>query len=380
VAVNESRAEQPRIARWLAPLGLLLVATLRRPRRSAFELSSRAIRERGDSTTLIGRVVLTLAALDWLVLGYLFTLMFEVVQGSGPRRAPAAVYLALDATLFLAALVVVRGELLRGRFLPGLVYRLGIVGAILGSFFELQWILPAASGPSLDAELHALDLRLFGVEPAQVFDRFVHPATTEWFSFFYYGYFFLLAAHLLPVMLFMRDERTLQRFGFGVVWLYAVGHIVYTIVPAYGPYAHLAFEHPLVGRLWWPLVERTVASVDGSARTDVFPSLHTAGPTFLALFSFQHRARSPFRYTWAPLAFIATQIILATMFLRWHYLVDVFAGVALAVSGVLAARIALAWDAARCAAGGPSVFPPPRLDTVPRTLPGRAYGPYGRSS
>jgi hypothetical protein len=359
---------------------VLLVGTLRRPRRSAFDQTSPAIRERGDSTTLIGRLVLTLAALDWLVLGYLFTLLFEVVQGSGSRRAPAAAYLALDATLFLAVLVVVRGELLRGRFLPGLVYRLGVLGAILGSFFELQWILPAASGPSLDAELHALDLRLFGVEPAQAFDRFVHPATTEWFSFFYYGYFFLLAAHVVPAMLFLREEGVLQRFGFGLIWLYAVGHVVYTIVPAYGPYAHLAFEHPLVGRLWWPLVERTVASVDGSARTDVFPSLHTAGPTFLALFSFQHRARSPFRYTWVPLTFIATQIILATMFLRWHYLVDVLAGVTLAVSGVVAAGLALAWDAARRAAGGPSVFPPLRLDPVSPTLPGRAYGRYGRSS
>jgi hypothetical protein len=342
---------------------------LRRPRRSAFEQPTSPV----ETSSLYGRLFLKLAAQDWLLLGYLVTLLYEVACGGGPRRATAATLLALDVSIFVAVLVVVRGELLGGRFLPGFAYRLGVIGAVLGSFFELQWILPAASGPSVDAELYALDLRLFGVEPSQAFDRFVNPTTTEWFSFFYYGYFLLLALHLVPAMLFLGDERVLSRFAFGILWLYAVGHVVYTIVPAYGPYAHLKFEHPLVGRLWWPLVQRTVASVDESARTDVFPSLHTAGPTFLALFSFQHRARSPFRYTWAPLAFVATQIILATMFLRWHYLVDIFAGVALAATGLFAARLALAWDTARCAAGGPPVFPPLGPAHVLSTSRSRAY-------
>ncbi|MBX3191272.1 MAG: hypothetical protein KF819_30015 [Labilithrix sp.] len=33
-----------------------------------------------------------------------------------------------------------------------------------------------------------------------------------------------------------------------------------------------------------------------------------------------------------------SQIVIATMFLRWHYLVDILAGFALAVSGLLGAR------------------------------------------
>jgi hypothetical protein len=285
-------------------------------------------------------------------------LFYLVVGSTSPHRPVALVAVALDLAAFVAVLVWVRREGARGGFLPALVYRCGVLGALLGSFFELQWILPAASGPPVDATLHALDLRLFGVEPAEAWDAFVRPSTTEWFSFFYYGYFILVAVHILPALFFGRSERFLVTFGFGFVWLYCVGHIVYTIVPAYGPYAHLSFHHPLEGGLWWPLVKKTVASVDGSARTDVFPSLHTAGPTFLALYSFRNRRELPFQYTWLPLSFAATQIILATMFLRWHYLIDICAGLLLAVSGIAVGHLAIAWDEARVAAGGKRAWPP----------------------
>ena len=103
-------------------------------------------------------------------------------------------------------------------------------------------------------------------------------------------------------------------------------------------------QHALDGRIWWPLVKRTVASVDGGARTDVFPSLHTAGPSFLTVYSFRHRRSAPFRYTWPPLAFSATQIIVATMFLRWHYLIDIVAGMTLAITAALVSYRLEPWE------------------------------------
>ena len=75
------------------------------------------------------------------------------------------------------------------------------------------------------------------------------------------------------------------------------------------------------------------------AQKDIFPSLHTAGPCFIAMFSFRNRERLPFRYTWPLVAFSAVNIIIATMFLRWHYLIDVIAGFSIAVLAVSASRI-----------------------------------------
>jgi hypothetical protein len=217
-------------------------------------------------------------------------------------------------------------------------------------------------------------MRVFGVEPAQAWDRFVSPATTEWFAFFYYGYFFLIAVHVLPLLGMAKSSPFLARFSFGFIWLYCVGHALYTFVPAYGPYAYLApsLQHSLGGTFWWPLVRSAVDSVDGGARTDVFPSLHTAMPTYLSLFAFQERKRMPFKLTWAPLALFTTQIIAATMFLRWHYLVDICAGITLAVSGIIVSRLALHWDTAREAEGGPPTWPRGVTDTRrtdPRATP-----------
>jgi membrane-associated phospholipid phosphatase len=80
---------------------------------------------------------------------------------------------------------------------------------------------------------------------------------------------------------------------------------------------------------------------------DIFPSLHTGAPTMLALFSFRNRKDLPFRYTWPVVAFCAVNIIIATMFLRWHYLIDVVAGFSIAVGAVLLGRPVVRWELAR---------------------------------
>ena len=42
----------------------------------------------------------------------------------------------------------------------------------------------------------------------------------------------------------------------------------------------------------------------------------------------------PFRYTWPLVAFFTINIIIATMFLRWHYVIDVVAGLGLACAAL----------------------------------------------
>jgi membrane-associated phospholipid phosphatase len=112
--------------------------------------------------------------------------------------------------------------------------------------------------------------------------------------------------------------------------VFCVGQFLYTLVPGFGPYraiAHL-FAHPLPSGYWVDTVMETVKT--GGAQKDIFPSIHTAAPTFITLYSFRHRAQSPYRYTWPIMAFFTVNIIIATMFMRWHWLIDVVAGLLLA--------------------------------------------------
>ncbi len=290
--------------------------------------------------------LLELSPLDWLVATFFTVVSFAVAFGSGPNRLESAELLCADWTALLLGLSLTRGGILsRGSFASALVYRLTIFGTVVSSYFQLRVILPAVTTHSVDASIYAFDLRVFHVEPSLAWDRFVTPQTTEWFAFFYFGYFFLLALHVLPIMLVLKNTEVLARFALGASMVFCIGHMTYMLVPGYGPYAFLAgdFHHELTGGTFWGLVQEAVRA--GGAQKDIFPSLHTAVPTYFALFSYRSRREQwPFRYTWPIVTFCAMQIICATMFLRWHYLVDIFAGLSLAfLSDYLSVRL-VAWD------------------------------------
>ncbi len=303
---------------------------------------------------------------DWLVTGYVLALWTLMAFGSGERRDKALLWVTLDTVAFATLLVVARFPK-SPKPLANVAYRLALPGAIISTFTQLHFILPSARSVSFDAQIFALDKAIFGMEPALAWDAYVTPHTTEWFSFFYYLYFGILLVHVLPMSLLERRTNVLREFSWGIFFVFCVGQLVYIAVPGFGPYRLLAteFKHPLEGPTFWPLVAQTVSSFDGAHRTDIFPSLHTAVPTFFTLFSFRHRRLFPFRYTWPVLAFATVNIIVATMFLRWHYLLDVFAGLILATTAFVTASRLPAWeDARRARAGKPPIwlplFPPPK--------------------
>jgi hypothetical protein len=288
------------------------------------------------------------ASQDWLMVGYLVVLLVALSAGKGPNRSACLVRVFADLGVFLFVIALVRGQVLRPRSAAAsLLYRTAVIGTLLSSFFQLREILPAVSPWTDDARIYAFDLHVFGFEPSIVFDRFVSPRTTEWFAFFYFLYFLILSVHVLPMVYWQRDTQLLARFSTGVLLIFCTAHVMYMMVPGFGPYWYLkgAFQHDLQGGTFWRLVREAVEA--GGAQKDIFPSLHTAVPTYFAIFSFRHRKFVPFKYWWPIIAFLATQIIIATMFLRWHYLIDVIAGVALATAGALLGQRIADWERAK---------------------------------
>jgi membrane-associated phospholipid phosphatase len=269
---------------------------------------------------------------DWLVLVYLVILNAALLPRFGePGYASSALRMGLLLAFFLMMVVPIRTGLWRDGLFAPLGYRAAVSGTVQTSYFFLAAFLPLVNPRSHDHELHALDLRLFGLEPCVELQRFITPLTSEWFAFFYFCYFFILVLHTFPIVLLVEHERILGEYTFGMLIVFCVGHVVYMLVPGFGPIRALGPLLPieLPHGLWVDTVMEAVKS--GGAQKDIFPSIHTAAPTFITLFSYRHRNHLPFRYSWPIVGFFAINIIIATLFLRWHWLLDVVAGLLLAI-------------------------------------------------
>jgi hypothetical protein len=279
---------------------------------------------------------------------YLVLTLAALLLGQGAHRSSCIKRVAADLGVYLFVLALCRGSVLRPSSVgSALIYRTAVLGTLLSSYLQLSEILPVVAPWSVDGRIYALDMRLFGFEPSVYFDRFVTRGTTEWFAFFYFLYFLILCVHVLPMVYWQGDPRLLGRFATGALLMFLSAHLLYMLVPGYGPFWYLrdSFHHELSGGPFLRLVHQTVDA--GGAQKDIFPSLHTAGPTFIAIFSFRHRKLIPFRYSWPVVAFLATQIIIATMFLRWHYLIDVIAGLTLAATASLLGQRISDWEHAK---------------------------------
>jgi len=315
------------------------------------------------------------AVIDLALTSYYALFVAAVLLGSGPNRDLALPAVLANLAVFAAAAAFHRSAWAeRFTLFKDALYRTVIFGSFLIGYLELQIVLPAITTRVVDAQVYAADLALFGFEPALAWDRFVTPARVEWFAFFYYLHFLVLASHVLPLVLCGGRGQLLARFVVGILFVFCVGHLSYLAVPGYGPFWYFRgrFVHePLVGGTFWNLVRTAVAA--GGAEKDIFPSLHTAGPSFVAIFAYLHRSRRPFCWTWAPLVFIAANIIGATLFLRWHYIVDVVAGLVLATAAAHGCiRVADREARHRVASGLSPVFRPLLPNPSPRLFGGPA--------
>jgi hypothetical protein len=191
----------------------------------------------------------------------------------------------------------------------------------------------AIGTPLRDSQLQRVDQALFGAVLPTYLDSFTHPGLTELFSACY----FLLFPYILisGIRYLARPAEQLaitQRFFTGLFLIYAVAFMGYSLVPASGPYLAMpsAFSHPLTGYAITRLNDAVV--LRGTNHVDVYPSLHCAASTFMLLYDRQYA-----RWRFRAYLFPALGLWIATIYLRYHYGIDVASGFALAAIGLLVA-------------------------------------------
>jgi membrane-associated phospholipid phosphatase len=199
---------------------------------------------------------------------------------------------------------------------------------------------------TVDGALRALDDKLFGMTPALAFDRIVTPWLSEIMSAAYALYFVYPA--MLLVLLYRRGELTrFREVGLALGLCLYLGLLGYVLVPAVGPRYVMAaeFTRPLLGPWLTVSAARAWNAIELIDR-DCFPSLHTA-LTLLALIYFVRWRRALPAGRWI-VAITTPPIVLlwaSTLYLRYHYGVDVLAGAALAFAvSALAPRLLAAYQ------------------------------------
>jgi membrane-associated phospholipid phosphatase len=179
-----------------------------------------------------------------------------------------------------------------------------------------------------DAELLALDRTLFGTTPAAALQTWANPALTDILVLCYFLH--LVLPPVMAALWYRRDLRVFREFLLAILVAGILGTIGYIVVPATGPalaYPRL-FQRELTGALYQPVL----GAIDlARAPRDAFPSLHVAVSAIVLWYAWR-RGRAVF----AAVLPLVLGNWLSTLYLRYHYFVDVMAGWAVAAASVAA--------------------------------------------
>jgi membrane-associated phospholipid phosphatase len=195
------------------------------------------------------------------------------------------------------------------------------VGLIPILFNSLADVIPYLHSTGWDSRLIEADRLVFGVDPTVWLERFLHSAAVDVLQLAYTSYYFLPI--ILALVLYQnRDRRGFDETAFGVILGFFVSYCGYLLFPAVGPrytLAHLQSQ-PIVGS---PKIETIRKSIDQLEKNkwDAFPSGHTAVVLLVLYYARRYTPRAFVVYLPVVVALIAS-----TVYLRYHYVVDVVAG------------------------------------------------------
>ncbi|MFN2387756.1 MAG: phosphatase PAP2 family protein [Thermoanaerobaculia bacterium] len=195
-------------------------------------------------------------------------------------------------------------------------------------FESLGPLIPAVRGAARDDLLIAWDRALFGVDPTVWLERLARPFWTDFFFIAYTTYYFVPL--VLGGLLWERNTPEARRFIFGLTFCFYVSYAGYFTIPALGPRYALAEEQssPIVTTAVSRAISEAINQVEHT-KLDVFPSGHTMIAVAVLIYAYR-RARRAF---WVMLPVVVC-LLISTVYCRYHYVVDVIAGLVLAFAAV----------------------------------------------
>lgn len=192
---------------------------------------------------------------------------------------------------------------------------------------EMAILIPPIRNTDFDAQMASLDYRIWGTHPTVWLERIQNPGITEFLQIAYT--LFIPSVILVAVAIWSkRLYPEFRYYAFLVALGFLASYVGYFLVPVRGPRFFLAhLQHVDLHGVWlFDPMQRLLDRLE-SAHYDCFPSGHTE-MTMVAWWS----SRVVSKRLFAVFSLYTILIVSATVYLRYHYTVDVFAGVVLAVA------------------------------------------------
>ncbi len=201
-------------------------------------------------------------------------------------------------------------------------------------FKEIYRMVHPIHPTDYDQLLITIDHWIFGVNPTEWMYRFANPLLTEVLQTAYFSYYLIFI--LVGVEIFRRHPiEHFDRAAFLIVYGFYLSYLGYFLLPAVGPrftlHSFAALDRELPGIFLTDIFRAIINAGESIPRShpnpvevvqrDVFPSGHTQLTLICAYLAYHYRLRS--RHI---VAMLTTLLIIATVYLRYHYVIDLLAG------------------------------------------------------
>jgi membrane-associated phospholipid phosphatase len=194
-------------------------------------------------------------------------------------------------------------------------------------FEELAYLVHLVNPHWQDARLIAFDHWMFGVHPSVWLEQFATPLRNDLFQLAYLTYFVYLLV-LGGILYYRREWRAYWSVMTYSAVGYAIGYVIAALFPIQSPW--FAMTGMWRGELYGGPFTAAINFIEhyGRVQGAAFPSEHVAGSVAVVWGAWRHR-----RWLFWVMLPLVTAMCVSTIWGRYHYVADIFGGIATGTLG-----------------------------------------------
>jgi membrane-associated phospholipid phosphatase len=264
------------------------------------------------------------------VVTIIFLILLIVLTLIYYENLPKAPFLiSLYTALIIAQIILIKIKN-NGKFLRLFYDLIFPVICIFTIFDSLGWVVHYLNPHDIDPILINIDYFIFNDHPTVILERITNPILTDVLQIAYSTYYFIPIS-LGIVLLKNRQKESFDKSLFLILFCFYLSYLGYILFPALGP--RFTIDHlqnsELRGFIVAEPIQNLLNRLEGIKR-DAFPSGHTGIALLVLYLAFKFSRR----FFWVLLP-VVSSLIFSTIYCRYHYVVDILAGIGLTVITIM---------------------------------------------